>query len=928
MQFALHHLVLHHAPRRVLFAVAAALLFSVAAQAQITFQINSLGDAGKGGAAASGQCWTGSAINGQLECTLRAAIQAANQRSELVTFEFADIPVGSNHSSFITIGSALPTIVSQVHIRGQSHPEWFEGRANVRIQGSANGVIQSYGGLVFGPGSDNSQVENIGIRFVNDAVTIAGASSITINNNYLAGGRSNADDSGRNGRYGILLSNAHTATILGNFIRGNNSHGIVLVDGSSGNVISGNYFGVRPAGSTFAPFADSSNGGAGIYVHATAGTENSLGVVAGNYFANNDEGAIQVFADGQLISANRIGLPPVEGVYSGYAAADYGNRGDAAIHLESDNNEIFSGNLIGNADQVGIRLGSSSTPAYDNEIYNNRIGLDNDDQPFGMRYGIELVNSSNTLIRGNTIANHSIDGIYARINGHVSQIRSNQIMNNSESGVHIRGSARIGSDSLSDANLIGGNKRGVLVHSNTGLVEIWNNYIGTNPEAEDLGNETGIQVQNNTGFVDIGKLGNGNIIGNNSALGIYLATDANKVWVMSNQIGVHPDGTAIGNGTGIRISGNGAAYQNLIGYSSADTLPNPVDWLNDLGQGNTIANSSGRGILITGNEQAVDNNMRGNRFFANQGRDIDLGMNMIDPGGGTSGPNTRLNWPEFDAEQTWLDLSTGEAQVAFSVNTFPTNASYPLKVDLYLIDDNNPTRPAYIRTIEYPHTAGSSNQVHIENFSWPTGLPFSGHLVATASDGVHGNTSQFSAIPVALDTSSDGLGTVMPNNGWGGVYLDLQTLAGNSVVVSGFDLAFNGSVGSNVDVAVYVRDGSYVGEEQNESAWTLHETLTYQQAGVDAFASATLNQVIEIEPGQVQGVYLQALSADGIRYSGTNARPPQTDWNDGTLSLFSDTATTANAPFDGDLYQPRSFAGIVRYDAIVEDGLFSDRFEN
>lgn len=145
--------------------------------------------------------------------------------------------------------------------------------------------------------------------------------------------------------------------------------------------------------------------------------------------------------------------------------------------------------------------------------------------------------------------------------------------------------------------------------------------------------------------------------------------------------------------------------------------------------------------------------------------------------------------------------------------------------------------------------------------------------------------------------------------------------------VTGFDLDFNGNAGTSVEVAVYVRDGSYVGEEANASAWTLHETMSYQRAGVGAFATAMLTEAIEIEPGQLQGVYLQALSSDGIRYAGWSGAPPQTHWSDGTLNLFSDTATIASDPFTGPLVQPRSFAGIVRYEATVEDHIFSDRFE-
>ncbi|TVQ34814.1 MAG: hypothetical protein EA370_10030, partial [Wenzhouxiangella sp.] len=619
------------------------MFFSLSAEAQTTtIEVNSLGDAAKSPLADPGVCWTGNFVSGTAECTLRAAIQAANERSGQINIQFSNIPNSTGSYSSITIGSALPTITSRVEIRGQTHPDWIAGLTNVNVRGSSSGVIQNYDGLTFGAGSNGSRVESIGINLFNDAIVIDGADNITITNSIIGGARAGGFITSGNGRDGIRLLGANQTLISNSLIRGNGRHGVWISNGSSSNAIFNNRFGVRPWGSTFAPFEDSANGGVGILVAANAGEGNQLGSFTGNYMANNADGAIRIFADGQLVVNNRIGVPPAEGVAADFTAADYANGGLAAIAVWSSDNQIgtgtTTGNIIGNADQAGVLLGLVSpfnVSANNNQVVGNRIGLDGDGQPFGLSEGVDVLQGSGNTIRNNIIANNE-RGIRTRSTSSGTGIRSNQILDNASEGIFIVGGATVGGETMTTANVIGGSARGVFVSVSNGTAIIRNNYIGTNAAAEDLGNSTGIQIQNNGPFVDIGQPGRGNVIGHNSGAGIFLASGANDVWVQSNYIGIHPDGTPIGNNNGITISGTQDAFENRIGYRVSDDIePLPFFSSPVAGQrGNLIAHNNSRGVWVTGGDDAILNSIRGNRFFANGGRDIDLGMSTTVPGGG------------------------------------------------------------------------------------------------------------------------------------------------------------------------------------------------------------------------------------------------------------------------------------------------------
>ncbi len=159
------------------------------------------------------------------------------------------------------------------------------------------------------------------------------------------------------------------------------------------------------------------------------------------------------------------------------------------------------------------------------------------------------------------------------------------------------------------------------------------------------------------------------------------------------------------------------------------------------------------------------------------------------------------------------------------------------------------------------------------------------------------------------------LTTAPDNNSSGGIFMDLTALDG-ALAITSFEIPYAGTVGTPVEVEVWVRDGSYEGFDASSAGWTLHETAFGTRQGVGVFDPLVLANEIELDTNQTRAVYLHAITAgagQGIRYSGTNTNPPQTFWSNNDISLFSDVSRTGGVPFAGSRFTPRTFAGTINY---------------
>jgi hypothetical protein len=167
------------------------------------------------------------------------------------------------------------------------------------------------------------------------------------------------------------------------------------------------------------------------------------------------------------------------------------------------------------------------------------------------------------------------------------------------------------------------------------------------------------------------------------------------------------------------------------------------------------------------------------------------------------------------------------------------------------------------------------------------------------------------------------LSTTAPNNGSGGIFLNLSPVAG-ALQFTGFSTYFSSTAGTPVSVEVWARAGSYVGFTGANTGWTLVQTVSGISAGSTA-ESALINFAapIQLAAGSTTGIYLHAITAGGgIRYTGTAAIPPTTTFSNADLSLFSDTARTGAVSFAGTANSPRTFSGTVAYSIVPEPASF------
>ncbi|MET0556033.1 MAG: hypothetical protein ABW221_23540 [Vicinamibacteria bacterium] len=169
-------------------------------------------------------------------------------------------------------------------------------------------------------------------------------------------------------------------------------------------------------------------------------------------------------------------------------------------------------------------------------------------------------------------------------------------------------------------------------------------------------------------------------------------------------------------------------------------------------------------------------------------------------------------------------------------------------------------------------------------------------------------------LAVPLAAHAGGLSTAPPNNGSGGVFLDL-TPSGAAVLFDSFETPTNAAPGAAIQVEVWTRPGSYVGFTTSNAGWTLTQTVSGTGGATTSTpVPFTLTPSITLLAGTTTGVYLHGITAGGgLRYTGTGAAPPQTTWSTADLTLFSDVARTGAVAFAGTQFTPRTFSGNILY---------------
>ncbi len=461
----------------------------------------------------------------------------------------------------------------------------------------------------------------------------------------------------------------------GNIIAGNSQGGIgflsgytpgVVDEGSSDNLVEGNYIGVNFE-SSGNPIAGLGNGGtafaypseeAGIYVNdpadpnqtsfgitiggTAAGAANIISgnlatgilmngpgvignLVAGNYIGTNLQGtaAVANTGDGVQITggatSNTIGgLTATPGTGAGNLIS--GNTGDGVdISGAGTTGNVVAGNLIGtNATGEGALGNGYNGVQIDGGAAFNTIG--------------GTVTAARNVVSGNVGGASNYFGIYLTDAGTDSNVivgnyvgtdlAGTVALGNGLGGILIDNGASantIGGTNAADRNLVSGNSLvGISMASSTTNNIAQGNWVGLNAAGTGtIANEAGISFINGA---SAGDAAIGNVISGNTVAGIYIApyvysnVGGSGILVQGNLIGTDPTGTiALGNGgPGVEIGNNSS--NNTIG----GTAPGTANLISaNAGAGVSISGTGTEGNLVLGN--LIGTNLQGTAAIANTG---------------------------------------------------------------------------------------------------------------------------------------------------------------------------------------------------------------------------------------------------------------------------------------------------------------------
>jgi hypothetical protein len=206
----------------------------------------------------------------------------------------SNFSIGGGGLQTITMTSAPPTITEGVVLDARTQ-EGFAGTPLIEVSGASAG--NNTDGLVFTAGT--SEVRGLilnqwgvggGAGNGGTAIIASGTAQVTIAGNYI-GTDATGTAIARNGDWGIaLLSNGNTVGGAApgdrNVISGNDQDGITI-QGSSGNIVQGNYIGTDKDGSNGT--ATIGNRGIGVWVYNSTGanTIGGAGPGEGNVISGN-----------------------------------------------------------------------------------------------------------------------------------------------------------------------------------------------------------------------------------------------------------------------------------------------------------------------------------------------------------------------------------------------------------------------------------------------------------------------------------------------------------------------------------------------------------------------------------------------------------------------------------------------------------------
>jgi parallel beta-helix repeat protein len=496
-----------------------------------------------------------------------------------VTLDAGQITLNDNYIGLNLAGAAVPNRGNGVYVSAAS------ARNFIGLNGSsASGVVANVisgnrrSGIVLAGSSWNTVVDNrIGTNAAGTWAIANRGDGIRIT------GRSRGNEIGGTAFVDTVTGQANNPTgskgtvtpvfvvpPLGNLISGNGGSGVMINDGSTGNVLNGNFIGTTASG-------DSALGNAGNGVWIDRAPGNSL---VGCKFVNNP------FVYYNVISGNR----------------------ENGLRVTSSDNVTVQGNFFGaGANNTAIVKNRLDGILVDGTSLKTQVGgvipLGNVSAGNG-RNGIEVTGKSSGFVTFNTFggllafkgaAPNGNDGLLITSTGGNNVVRTNVFSGNRRNGIELAGNA---SGVTVDPNIVGLNTKGngVLPNGRDGLLiddTAHNNTVG--------GTLTSVIPQNTFS----GNRGYGVVITgrahNNSVFGSFIGTQLLGVKALGNKRG------------GVLIAGH--AYRNVIGQKTHRPS-------------NLVSGNTGIGVTLSSGtlRNSVVNNYIGldrfGRYLRNSGRPI------------------------------------------------------------------------------------------------------------------------------------------------------------------------------------------------------------------------------------------------------------------------------------------------------------------
>jgi parallel beta-helix repeat protein len=145
-----------------------------------------------------------------------------------------------------------------------------------------------------------------------------------------------------------------------------------------------------------------------------------------------------------------------------------------------------------------------------------------------------------------------------------------------------------------------------------------------------------------------------------------------------------------------------------------------------------------------------------------------------------------------------------------------------------------------------------------------------------------------------------------------GAMFDVNIL--KDIFITSFDVHPGGS--GPTDVHIYFKTGSFLGSENDPSAWTLVEVVpNVQFTGALTQVRVPLTNALQLNQGQLYGIYIQPISITFRYSSGAAAIPPgQVVVQNQDLQILGSVAKGgANPPFGTSTLSPRLWNGRINY---------------